>query len=211
MNTKNTAWNIFEFIQNIFLNGLLVILPIAITIGVFTYTFRLFKNWLAPIYLHEPEFLQRIPHSEFLLAIIFIFIIGAIFKTFFLSSLLHWIENTFFKIPLMQPLYFGVKQLVQAFTSKDKLTFKHVVLVEFPRPGIYSIGFLTSEAPESLFPETATKYLNVFVPTTPNPTSGFLIMVAEHECRIIDLTRQEAMSLIISGGIIQPNRLFNKN
>jgi len=208
---KKLFFKLLNYIKSIFLNGLLTILPIALTIGVFVYTFRLFKAILEPLNCMVPRVIQEkvlynIPHSEFILAFLLIILIGAIFKNFFLKSLLHEIESTFFKLPLMQPLYFGIKQLVQAFTVKDKLTFKKVVFVEFPRKEIYSIGFLTTELPPTLSPNQRKKFYNIFIPTTPNPTTGYLILVPEEDIIIVDLTRQEAMSLIISGGIIQPDR-----
>ena len=206
MKRKSIIRRIFDYIRSIFLNGLLTILPIILTAGLFTYTFKFFKNLLEPIQKLEPEYLKKIPHSEFILVLLFVIITGAIFKTFFLRRLLHNIESTFFKVPLMQPVYFGIKQLVQAFTTQDKVTFKRVVLVQFPRKDIYSIGFLTSTLPKNLSPDTQKTFYSIFIPTTPNPTSGFLIVVPEQDIIDTDLTRQEAMSLIISGGIVQPER-----
>ncbi len=194
----------------IFLNGLLILLPITLTLAVFIFLLRILKGWLTPIYRLEPLYLQQIPHSEILLVIIFIFIIGAIFRFFFLKAFYHMVEAMLLKIPLFNPVYSGIKQLVQAFTVPDKLTFQKVVLIEFPRNGIYSIGFLTSEVPPALAPNPDKKYYKIFIPTTPNPTTGFLISVPDGEFKVIDLTRQEAMSLIISGGIVQPERFSKK-
>lgn len=96
--------------------------------------------------------------------------------------------------------------MVKAFTAQDQLTFQQVVIMEFPRMGIYSIGFLTGQSAIHLHPTEGKNYFNVFIPTTPNPTSGFLVIAAEGDFTVVDLTRQEAMSLIISGGIIRPER-----
>ncbi|MEX0940054.1 MAG: DUF502 domain-containing protein [Candidatus Babeliales bacterium] len=200
----------FNYIKIIFLDGLLTILPITLTLALFAFFFHLLKNWLTPIYALEPEYLQRIPHSEIILVLILILLIGAIFRTFFIRSFVNLIESVFFKIPLMNPVYSGIKQLVQAFTIPEKLTFKQVVLVEFPRHGIHSLGFLTREVAPEMAPDTDKKYFTIYIPTTPNPTTGFLIIVPEGDFTTIDITRQEAMSLIISGGIIQPER-FLKN
>lgn len=106
----------------------------------------------------------------------------------------------------MNPIYSGIKQLVQAFTVPEQLTFKKVVLIEFPRKDLYSIGFLTREIPADMAPNTVHKYFTIYIPTTPNPTTGFLIVAPENDFIIINISRQEAMSLIISGGIIQPER-----
>jgi uncharacterized membrane protein len=200
----------FDFIKSIFFNGLLIILPIALTVAVFTFFFRVLKSWLAPLYRLEPLSLQAIPHSEFILVLLLILITGAVFRFFFLQRFLHVIERIALKVPLLNPVYSGIKQLVQAFTVPDKLTFQKVVFVEFPRTGLYSVGFLTSEVPAEISPQPSKRYFKVFIPTTPNPTTGFLIAVPENEIISVDLSRQEAMSLIISGGIIQPERFGKK-
>lgn len=202
---------ILNYIKLIFLDGLLIILPIALTIGIFAFFFRILKGWLAPIYRLEPEYLKSIPQSEILLVIILILLVGIIFRTFFMKTFISTIESIFFRIPLMNPVYSGIKQLVQAFTVPEKLTFQKVVLVQFPSKEIYSIGFLTREIAPDMAPSKDQKYYGVFVPTTPNPTTGFFIMVPENSFQIMDLTRQEAMSMIISGGIIQPERSIFEN
>ena len=102
-----------------------------------------------------------------------------------------------------------MKKLVQAFSVQDKISFKQVVLVEFPRLGIYSLGLLTSELRQDLAPDKDKKFFNIFIPTTPNPTSGYFVILPQDQVTIIDITRQEAMAMIISGGIIQPER-FSK-
>lgn len=208
LQTKIAA--LYDTIKSFFLNGLLVILPIAFTVALFNFFFRLLKNWLQPLYQLEPVYLQQIPHSEVILVILLILAVGAIFKIFLLKYFLELLESLVFKVPLLNPVYSGIKQLVQAFTVPDKLTFKKVVLLEFPRTGLYSIGFLTSEVPAEIAPARNQRYFKVFIPTTPNPTTGFLVAVPEDEIVTVDLSRQEAMSLIISGGIIQPERFGKK-
>lgn len=208
---KTILTKIFDYLKITFLEGLLTILPITLTLALFAFFFRLLKGWFAPIYFLEPAYLQRIPHSEIFLVILLILVIGAIFRTFFIRSFLHLVETIFFKIPLMNPVYSGIKQLVQAFTVPEKLTFKQVVLVEFPRQGVFSIGFLTSQVPPEIAPAKHKKYYNVYIPTTPNPTTGYLVVVSEGDYQVVDMTRQEAMSLIISGGIIQPERFLKRN
>lgn len=163
-----------------------------------------------PIYKSEPQFLQEIPHSEVILVILFILLVGLI--SHFLLFSLFWklLEKTVERVPLLRPVYFGIKQLIGAFTVKDKGTVQQVVFVEFPRKDIYSVGFLTSSLPEEIAPTKDIVYYSVFIPATPNPTTGFYVVVPKHDCIIADMTKQEAMSLIISGGIIQPER-FKKH
>ena len=200
---------IFYFVWSIFLKGLLAILPITLTIAIFNLSFKILKGWLRPIYQLEPAYLKAIPFSEFLLTFFVILAIGTILNIFVLRVFWATFEKLIGKIPLVRPLYAGIKQLVQAFNPHDSVSFKHVVLIEFPRKGIYSIGFMTSEAPLELSPNKQIMYYNVFLPTTPNPTAGFFLIVPKEEVQITTLSRQEAMALIISGGMIQPDR-FNQ-
>jgi uncharacterized membrane protein len=193
------------FIQNIFLSGLIAILPITLTVALVTFSFKLLKSWLKPIYNIEPDVLHKIPHSEIFLVIGVILLIGFVLRVFLLQPILHLFEKLLEKIPLLSQVYFGIKQLVHAFGAQDTLSFQKVVIVEFPIAGVYSIGFVTGEVASSLSPEVGKHFYNVFVPTTPNPTTGYYVMIPVEQCKISNMTRQEAMALVISGGIIQPN------
>jgi uncharacterized membrane protein len=206
---------ITQFLKIAFINGLITILPFTLTVGLFMLSFKLVINWLKPIqdFIGDPiAFLAAIQYkaiaNQLFLLILGILAIGIIIKALFLKRFMHQFEEILFKVPLVRPIYSGIKQLIHAFSIQDKITFKKVVLVEFPRPGIYSLGFLTSELPASIAPATDHKFYNVFIPTTPNPTSGYFVILAEKDFKEVDLTRQEAMAMIISGGIIQPERLL---
>lgn len=208
---NNLLHKLFHTTWTLFLSGLFTLLPFTITLALFNTSFQLIVTWLKPLRsLINPIILYKIPYAEIILVVIIIFIIGILYKIFIIRPIIHAIESLFFKIPLIRPIYSGVKQLVHSFSSHDKLTLNKVILVEFPRKGIYSLGFLTSELPPEITPNTSEQFFNIFIPTTPNPTSGFCIMVSENEFTIVDLTRQEAMAMIISGGIIQPDRFIKK-
>lgn len=206
MYIKKRIIQFFDIIKSMFLNGLLVILPISLTFALFRFSFLLIKGWLEPIYRWEPPALRAIPHSEIILVILVIFFVGAILKFFLLRKIVHFFEDLVSRIPLLSQVYFGIKQIVHALTAKDKFSFQQVVLVEFPRKGMYKIGFITGPTAESIMGERSNDYFNIFIPTTPNPTSGFFVFVAKEDFTLLDITRQEAMALIISGGIIQPKR-----
>lgn len=199
-----------HLIRSIFLNGLLTILPFTLTIALFSFCYRVLNNWLAPVYHLEPPYLQSIPGSQIIVVIAVIFLVGLFIKLFFLEPLIHFLESIFFKIPLMKQVYSGIKQLVHAFNIQDEMAFKKIVMVPFPTQHTYCIGFLTSEVPPQVIPFSSERFYNIFIPTTPNPTSGFLVQIAEKDVIVVNLSRQEAMSLIISGGIIQPDRFKNK-
>lgn len=204
---KTTFTVITDFIISIFLNGLFALLPLALTLGIITFFLNLITSWLNPLKNFIATYLYiTFPYIELFLLIIFIFFVGTILKIFLLRTIAHSIESMIARLPIIRPVYTGIKQLVQALNFKDEASFKKVVLVEFPRKGVYSLGFITSEMSPALLPVKKDRHYNVFIPTTPNPTSGFFIIVPEGDIEIIDITRQEAMTMIISGGIIQPKR-----
>ena len=209
LSIRTTIRSFFSFIGSLFITGLLTILPIILTIGLFTITLKTLKNWLEPLGRFSPEWLQKIPFSEFIVAITFVLLIGLIINVLLLRSLFSYIESAISRIPLVRPVYTGFKQLLEAFNPTDKQSFKQVVLIEFPRKGIFSIGFVTSEMASGLTPTNHTTYYGVFIPTTPMPTNGYFLIIPADDVKVVNLTRQEAMALIISGGIIQPNRFTN--
>lgn len=204
MQIQKMLSKLYDMLQAIFLTGLMAVLPIAVTVFLFVFTFRLVQSWLAPLACYKPACLAHIPYIEFFLVIASIFFIGTILRIFLIRSLIQAAEQLIVKIPLVRPIYSGIKQLTTALTAQDKENQQQVVLIEFPRQGLYSIGFLMGKAHPTITPEASGTYYNIFVPTTPNPTTGFFIVVEEKQYKVVSLTRQEAMSLIISGGIIQP-------
>jgi len=204
---KNFFLSLIDSISSLFLTGLFSLLPITLTVAVFTLTLRVLQSWLEPLKRFGLPFLGTVPYSEVILAIAIIFIAGTLYNMFILRPIIHAIEKLFVRIPLIRPVYSGIKKLVEAFSFQDKVSFTKVVRVEFPRPGIYSIGFLANQVDERIAPDAHHKYFSIFIPTTPNPTSGFLIIAPEEQIAIIDITRQEAMAMIISGGIIQPDAI----
>lgn len=208
MTCKNVFNKIIDLLGALFLSGLLTLLPFALTIGLFSFTFRLIKSWLAPIHDLEPAWLQAIPHSELILTLAIIFVTGAFLRYFLLHTLIHAVEEIVFqRIPILSQIYFGIKQMVHAYNAQDAASFQQVVLLEFPRAGAYSIGFVTSEVAAALSPNPSEMHYSVFIPTTPNPTTGYYVVVPAKECKNLKITRQEAMVIIISGGLIQPKNL----
>lgn len=199
---------LFNLGKSLFVSGVLALLPLALTLSIFAFLFKTTQAWLNPIYNLLPEALKAIPGVEFVVVFAVIIAIGTIIKSFILRKLIDLFEWILGQVPLLKHVYFGIKQLLNAFGPKDDEHFKQVVLVEFPRRGSYSIGFVTNESslhsPQKEAAEPEKRYFNVFVPHTPNPTTGFFIFVPSDECTPLDISRQEAMTLIISGGIIQP-------
>ena len=200
---------VFDYLKSAFLNGFFTLLPLALTFWLFRTLFKLVKGWLEPLSYFIPKSLCCIPHSEIIIVTIFIILMGIILKLFLLKSIVHALEDKIvFKIPLIKQVYGGIKQLVHALTSHDQTSFHTVVLIEFPRVGTYSLGFLTNRLDVDF--NTGKKLCSIFIPTTPNPTTGYLILIPESDCKVIDINTQEAMTMIISGGIVIPNKLTNK-
>jgi len=204
---KKIFSKIFNYLWMLFLNGLLTILPIALTIVIFNVSFKFITTWLEPIRRIQPEFLSKIPYAEVIFTIAAIFLLGTILKILILKRIVHSIEDLISRLPLVRPVYRGIKQLVRAFGMQDQMSsFKQVVLLEYPRRGIYCLGFLTSELPSQMAPNTQERFFNIYLPTTPLPTSGYFVMVPEKDIKKVDISVKEAMSMIISGGIVQPEK-----
>lgn len=191
-------------IERFFFAGLLAILPITLTIFIINFTINIFRRWLGPLLDYLPTNFQKIPYSEFIFAILIVLVTGAIIDILVLDKIVHALEKLVKKIPFINPIYTGLKQLISAFAKNDKATINQVVLLEFPRSGIYSVGFVTGEITSPILLQKNPELVSVFIPTTPNPTTGYYIMAKRSELDYINLTKQEAMALIISGGIIQP-------
>src|SRR5215471_18270029 len=133
---KNIFLSFIDSIGALFLTGLFVLLPITLTVAVFTLTLRVLQGWLEPLKRFGLPFLGTIPYSEVILAVAIIFVAGILYNMFILRPIIHGIEKLFFKIPLIRPVYSGIKKLVDAFSFQDKASFSRVVRIEFPRPGI---------------------------------------------------------------------------
>ncbi len=207
---QNMLSRFIHFLWSLFLNGLFTILPLTLTAALTIFSFKLVVGWLEPLHRFVEGTIFDVPYSEVILIIVFIFLIGAVLKLLILRPIIHAVEALIAQIPLIRPIYAGIKQLVDAFSIQNKITFKQVVLVEFPRKGLYSLAFLTSELPQEIAPNSTQQFFNIFIPTTPNPTSGYFIILPEQDITKINISRQEAMAMIISGGIIQPESLAKR-
>lgn len=198
-------------VTTFFVSGLFTLLPITLTLSLFYIVWHFINKVTTPLHdIIVPSFLDTIPHFEVVFVVLIIIGIGALMDLVLARTIIHAIEKGIGNLPLIRPVYSGLKQLTNALSIKEKASFKHVVLVEFPRKGIYSVGFLSSDFPMELSPDKATKFYNVFIPATPNPLHGSYVIFPENEVVITELSRQEAMSMIMSGGIIQPERYQQK-
>ncbi len=141
-----------------------------------------------------------IPGIEIIISIIFITIVGGLSLSFLGKRILKLIDDLFKRIPVLRTIYSAIVQMTETFSNKDDKDKKSVVLIEYPRKGVWAVGFATKENKGEMVEKTNKKLINVFVPTTPNPTSGFLLMFPIDEVIHLDMTFEEASKFIVSAG-----------
>ena len=195
--------SILSSLRNNFIAGVVVLIPIGITLYLTLFIINI-SSKLIPKEINPNHYLPyNIPGLEILIAILLITIIGWISLSFIGKRLFNFFETILNKIPIIRTIYSAVEQLIETFTS-SKSDKKTVVLVEYPRKGVYAVGFATKENTGEIRKKAGKELLNVFVPTTPNPTSGFLLMFPKEEVIFLDLTFEEASKFIVSAGSFNP-------
>ena len=195
--------SILSSLRNNFIAGVVVLIPIGITLYLTVFIINV-SSKLIPKEINPNHYLPyNIPGLEILIAVLLITIIGWISLSFIGKRLFNFFETILNKIPIIRTIYSAVEQLIETFTS-SKSDKKTVVLVEYPRKGVYAVGFATKENTGEIRKKAGKELLNVFVPTTPNPTSGFLLMFPKDEVIFLDLTFEEASKFIVSAGSFNP-------
>ena len=204
MAKKEKRRSIFARIRNNFIAGVVVLIPIGITIYLTLFLISI-SSKILPKEINPNHYLPyNIPGLEILIAIILITLIGWLSLSFLGKRLLSAFNNVLQKIPILRTIYSAIVQMTETFTKTNKGK-KNVVLVEYPRKGSWAVGFATKENEGEISNKTNKKLINVFVPTTPNPTSGFLLMFPKNEVIYLDLTFEEASKFIVSAGTSNPN------
>lgn len=185
-----------------FFTGLIVLLPTGITVFIAWKLFDFLGTLIKYMYgQNMPWWLGSI------LTAAIIVMSGLLVRNFIGRRLVEFIENLFTRLPFIRSLYSTIKQLIDLAVANKNMVFKKVVAVEYPRKGLYTIGFISASGPPELRVKTGKDLVTVFVSTTPNPTSGFLLFIPQEEIIHLDMTAEEGMKLIISGGIIAPDYL----
>ncbi len=191
--------SIFSKLRNYFIAGIVVIIPIGITLYLTKFIIEISSN-LIPKEINPNNYLPfSIPGLEILISIIVITFIGGISVSFIGKKILHLINDMFKKIPILRTIYSAINQMTESFTNKNN-NKKSVVLIEYPRKGSWAVGFATKDNKGEISNKTNSELVNVFVPTTPNPTSGFLLMFPKKEVIYLDMTFEEASKFIVSAG-----------
>jgi uncharacterized membrane protein len=200
-----------------FLAGLAILLPGVVTLAVAKWLFGTVSSFTDTLLFFLPYFMSRKAIYQdgvsgpmfwywsvlaLLLAIAIVTVVGVLARSYFGKQLIAWADNLMLRVPMLNKIYGTIKQVDEAFTSGKKSSFKTVALVEYPREGIYSVGFITSEQAEEVEMKTGKKCICVFIPTTPIPTAGFLIIVPEEKVVKLDMSVADGFKYIISIGAL---------
>ena len=194
-------------IKNYLFTGILVTAPVVITFWIVFSLVNLFDalvNPIIPFYLNPNSYLPRdVPGLGLIILVIFLIGIGFLAANFFGSWLLKKTDLIIQKIPLIKIFYKTIKQIFETILKTNSDAFREAVLVEYPRKGVWVIGFTTGEVQGEVKNKLKKKLTNVFIPTTPNPTSGFLLMVPNNELKKLNVSVDDAIKTIVSAGIIK--------
>jgi uncharacterized membrane protein len=203
----------FKKLRNAFISGLMLLAPVGVTVFVINFLINLLGKPSSQLFFFfvDEETLARYPWMNVLLIVVSAFIVVVLITLFgWMSQFLiarffmGWFERFMSSVPLVRSVYMTVKQIVETFSKSNKAMFNTTVLVEYPRKGVYAIGFLTGDGKGEVQDKTSSFLLCVFLPTTPNPTSGFLLLVPKEEVTVLDMSVSDGMKAIISGGAVMP-------
>ena len=199
MTGPNIKKSIFSKIRNNFIAGIVVLIPIGITLYLTLFLIRI-SGRIIPKEINPNNYLPfNIPGVEIIIALIVITFIGWLSLSFLGKKFFELFNNILRKIPILRTIYSAIGQMTETFTKSDNKQ-KSVVLLEYPRKGIWAVGFATKENKGLIKNKVGEDIINVFVPTTPNPTSGFLLMVPKKDLIYLDITFEQASKFIVSAG-----------
>ena len=204
MQKNNLKKSFFSRVRNNFIAGIVVLIPIGITLYLTVFFIKISGD-LIPKEINPNNYLPfNIPGVEIVVAIIFITLIGWISLSFLGKKFFELFNNILKKIPILRTIYSAIGQMTESFTKSDNKQ-KSVVLLEYPRKGVWAVGFATKENQGIIKDKVKEDLINVFVPTTPNPTSGFLLMVPKKDLIYLDISFEQASKFIVSAGTTNIN------
>ena len=204
MSKQNIKKSIFSSIRNNFIAGIVVLIPIGITLYLTLFIIRI-SGRIIPKEINPNNYLPfNIPGVEIVIALIVITLIGWLSLSFLGKKFFEFFNNILKKIPILRTIYSAIGQMTETFTKSDSGQ-KSVVLLEYPRKGIWAVGFATKENEGIIKDKVGEDIINVFVPTTPNPTSGFLLMVPKKDLIFLNITFEQASKFIVSAGTTNIN------
>lgn len=200
-------------IRRAFLSGVILLAPLGITFFVFNWlVLKIGGSFKAKVFFFLPNEILTDPKLELFwnvtatIMVVFLVTLLGFLSRYFVAKYLWSIgERLLNNLPVINTVYTSVKQIIETFSTQNRAVFQKVVLIQFPREGTYAIGFLTSSSKGEIKSKTKDPLKNIFVPTTPNPTSGFLVMLPEDQVKELDMSIGEGMKFIISGGAVEPD------
>ena len=202
---KKKRKKISSTLRNYFITGVVVLIPIGITLYLTKFLIQV-SSKIIPSEINPNNYLPfSIPGLEILLSIIFITFIGGISLSFIGKRILKFVNDLFRRIPILRTIYSAIGQMTESLAPNKRNNKKSVVLIQYPRKGSWAVGFATKENKGEISKKTNSDLVNVFVPTTPNPTSGFLLMFPKDEIIYLDMSFEEASKFIVSAGTSDEN------
>ena len=204
MDERGKKSSFFSRVRNYFITGIVVLIPIGITVYLTIFIVSI-SSIILPKEINPNHYLPyNIPGLEILISLFLITFIGWLSLSFLGRKLLNLFNNILKRIPILRTIYSAIGQMTQTFTKNDS-SKKNVVLIEYPRKGTWAVGFATKDNSGEISSKINKKLVNVFLPTTPNPTSGFLLMFPKDELIYLDMSFEEASKFIVSAGTSDTN------
>tara|TARA_B100001996_G_scaffold268995_1_gene210330 strand:+ start:1162 stop:1776 length:615 start_codon:yes stop_codon:yes gene_type:complete len=204
MTDKKVKKSLVSRVRNYFLTGAVVLVPIAVTFYLTLFIIKI-SSKILPKEINPNNYLPiDIPGLEIIISFIIITFIGWLSLSFIGKKIFELLNNLLKRIPILRTIYSAIGQMTETFTESDKKK-KSVVLIEYPRKGMWAVGFATKENKGIISKKTNEELINVFVPTTPNPTSGFLLMIPKKDVIFLDISFEQASKFIVSAGTSDPN------
>lgn len=207
------VFKIGKLLRKYFITGLVFLLPLILTIYIIVIIFK-FADGLLGKYINEyllDTIGFSIPGLGLLLTLILIFLCGIFAANFIGRKIIPSLEKLWIKLPIVRQIYLPAKQLINFIFSKDKPAFKKVVMIEYPRKGAYSVGFVTNEGFVEARQKTGKDLITVFIGGTPGPFTGYFVLVPKGEVIFLDMSIEEGLKLIISGGVLTPPSNYGKD
>ena len=204
MTGQNIKKSLFSKVRNNFIAGIVVLIPIGITLYLTLFLIRV-SGKIIPKEINPNNYLPfNIPGMEILMAVVIITITGWLSLSFLGKKFFEFFNNILKRIPILRTIYSAIGQMTETFTKSDNKQ-KSVVLLEYPRKGVWAVGFATKENEGLIKEKIKEDLINVFVPTTPNPTSGFLLLVPKKDLIFLDISFEQASKFIVSAGTTNIN------
>jgi uncharacterized membrane protein len=189
--------------RNYLITGAIVLVPIVLTWYVLLSMFRfldgLTAKWVAQLLGHS------VPGLGLLVTVFIVLVTGILTRSFMGRELINLGQSILSGTPIVRGVYSTMRQIVDAFAVTDQTAFKRVALIEYPRKGLWAVAFVTAEGPQEARALTGEELVSVFLPTTPNPTSGYLLMLPKGDVRPLDMSVEEGLKLVVSGGVVTPS------